>query len=127
MLIECNRVWNEPDFGGMPDATGIAARLAASETQANSAGSRPVGARRRVGASHAGVPPDGFVHELDGLIGDNYPVPDRMWRHVKAVARRFMEQEMFGDRPPGRFDYFATEGGTAAMCYVFNSLTANRC
>ena len=29
-------------------------------------------------------------------------------------------------RPPGRFDLFAVEGGTAAICYIFRSLTANR-
>ena len=34
---------------------------------------------------------------------------------------------MCDGRPPaGKFDLFAVEGGTAAMCYVFNSLVANR-
>ncbi|MEM8681361.1 MAG: bifunctional aspartate transaminase/aspartate 4-decarboxylase, partial [Planctomycetota bacterium] len=37
------------------------------------------------------------------------------------------EQEMFAGSPPaGRFDLFATEGGTAAMAYVFNSLMENK-
>src|SRR6202008_4088831 len=29
-------------------------------------------------------------------------------------------------RPPGKFDIYAVEGGTAAMCYLFKSLKANR-
>ena len=34
---------------------------------------------------------------------------------------------MCGDTPPeGGFDLFAVEGGTAAMCYVFDSLRENR-
>src|SRR5262245_26529417 len=34
---------------------------------------------------------------------------------------------MCGDpRPAGQFDLYAVEGGTAAMCYIFKSLKANR-
>src|SRR6185436_18250170 len=29
-------------------------------------------------------------------------------------------------RPAGKFDLYAVEGGTAAMCYLFKSLKANR-
>jgi len=29
------------------------------------------------------------------------------------------------DSPPGKYDLFAVEGGTAAMCYIFDSLIAN--
>jgi aspartate 4-decarboxylase len=29
-------------------------------------------------------------------------------------------------RPAGKFDLFATEGGTAAMCYIFKALKSNR-
>ncbi|MDE6703941.1 MAG: bifunctional aspartate transaminase/aspartate 4-decarboxylase, partial [Muribaculaceae bacterium] len=39
----------------------------------------------------------------------------------------YMAQEM-GDNAPGlgkEYDFFATEGGTAAMCYIFDSLQAN--
>ncbi|HEY8910565.1 MAG TPA: aspartate 4-decarboxylase, partial [Desulfosporosinus sp.] len=35
-------------------------------------------------------------------------------------------QEMCNnDSPPGKYDLFAVEGGTAAMCYIFDSLIAN--
>ena len=70
---------------------------------------------------------DAFVHELvDSFIGDNYPEPDRMLHHAEAVVGRFLAKEMCDDRPPpGRFDIFAVEGGTAAMCYVFESLVEN--
>ena len=70
---------------------------------------------------------DAFVHELvDSWIGDNYPEPDRMLHHAEAVVGRFLAKEMCDGRPPpGRFDLFAVEGGTAAMCYVFESLVEN--
>jgi len=35
-------------------------------------------------------------------------------------------KEMCDGRPPkGTFDLFAVEGGTAAMCYIFDSLMQN--
>jgi aspartate 4-decarboxylase len=72
--------------------------------------------------------PDAFVHELvDSIIGDNYPVPDRMLVHNERIVHEYLMWAMCGDpRPAGRFDLYAVEGGTAAMCYIFKSLKANR-
>ena len=72
--------------------------------------------------------PDAFVHELvDSIIGDNYPVPDRMLVHNEQIVREYLQWAMCGEpRPKGTFDLYAVEGGTAAMCYIFKSLKANR-
>src|SRR4029453_1290589 len=71
---------------------------------------------------------DAFVHELvDSIIGDNYPVPDRMLVHNERIVHEYLMWAMCGKpRPPGKFDLYAVEGGTAAMCYIFKSLKANR-
>ena len=68
--------------------------------------------------------PDAFVHELvDSIIGDNYPVPDRMLVHNEQIVREYLQWAMCGDpRPEGKFNIYAVEGGTAAMCYIFKSL-----
>lgn len=43
-----------------------------------------------------------------------------------SIGRRLPKQELCDNRPPkGKFDLFATEGGTAAMCYIFDSLQQN--
>jgi aspartate 4-decarboxylase len=70
---------------------------------------------------------DAFAYELaQGIIGDMYPVPDRMLRHCERIVRAFLDQEMCNKRPPaGKFDIFAVEGGTAAMCYIFDTLMQN--
>ena len=70
---------------------------------------------------------DTFVHELaESIIGCMYPVPDRMLRCTERIVHEFLVQEMCDGRPPaGRFDIFAVEGGTAAMCYIFDSLMLN--
>ena len=72
--------------------------------------------------------PDAFVHELvDSIIGDNYPVPDRMLVHNERIVQEYLMWAMCGHpRPVGKFDLYAVEGGTAAMCYIFKSLKANR-
>ncbi len=71
--------------------------------------------------------PDAFVHELvNSIIGDNYPVPDRMLVHAEKVVHEYLMWAMCDNRPPkGKFDLFAVEGGTAAMCYTFKSLMKN--
>jgi aspartate 4-decarboxylase len=68
------------------------------------------------------------VHELvDSIIGDNYPVPDRMLVHNERIVHEYLMWAMCGKPlPSGRFDLFAVEGGTAAMCYIFKSLKSNR-
>lgn len=128
-LEESKRAWDEPDFGGMPQRDGIGARFAEFLARAGD-GPGAVLLRRAVdhGVTTLGFEHDAFVHELaDCAIGDNYPEPDRMLRHAERVVRAFLHKEMCDGRPPpGTFDLFAVEGGTAAMCYVFNSLVENR-
>jgi len=68
-----------------------------------------------------------FAYELaEGIIGDMYPVPDRMLRCCERIVHEYLAREMCAGRPPkGKFDLFAVEGGTAAMCYVFDTLMQN--
>ncbi|HEX9343259.1 MAG TPA: bifunctional aspartate transaminase/aspartate 4-decarboxylase, partial [Actinomycetota bacterium] len=129
-LEEARRDWDEwPGLGGMPGRDGIAARLAAFLD----ANDRDPGAdllRRAVAyaTTKLGLDADTFVHELtDGIIGDNYPVPDRMLRCAERVVHTYLVKEVCAGKPPRvPFDLFATEGGTAAMCYIFDSLATNQ-
>src|SRR5260370_37609410 len=72
--------------------------------------------------------PDAFVHELvDSIIGDNYPVPDRMLVHNERIVHEYLMWAMCGEpRPSGKFHLCVVEGGPGAMCYIFQSLKANR-
>ena len=75
-----------------------------------------------------GFDPDKFVHELvDSIIGDHYPVPDRMLVHNEQIVHEYLQWAMCGKpHPKGTFKIYAVEGGTAAMCYIFKSLKSNR-
>ncbi|MGH7153197.1 MAG: bifunctional aspartate transaminase/aspartate 4-decarboxylase [Acetobacteraceae bacterium] len=115
--------------GGMPQAPGIAARLDAwLATHADSPGAAFLSAMIHFALEKFGFKPDAFVHELvDSIIGDNYPVPDRMLVHNEQIVHEYLMWAMCGEpRPGGKFDLYAVEGGTAAMCYIFKSLKAAR-
>ncbi len=75
-----------------------------------------------------GIDPDSLAYEwAEGIIGDEYPTPVRILDHTEEIIRAYMAKEM-GNNAPGfgrEYDLFATEGGTAAMCYIFDSLQAN--
>ena len=69
---------------------------------------------------------DEFVFELvDGILGEHYPDPPAMLSYCSQVTARYLATLMGEGFPGDRIDLFATEGGTAAMCYVFGSLFAN--
>jgi aspartate 4-decarboxylase len=127
-LSECKREWDEPDLGGMPNGRQIAERMKSFLARSDkTAGASLLLRSLDYCVQTLGFEPDAFVHEMaDSVIGDNYPVPDRMLRHCERIVHEFLVKEMCNGRPPrGKFDLFAVEGGTAAMCYLFNSLVAN--
>lgn len=128
-LEECRRVMYLPEgIAGIPQKDGIAARF---ETFLKTNHSQP-GAELLKGTyqymllEHA-ADPDTLVHEwAEGVVGDRYPVPDRILQFTEMIVQDYLAQEMCDRRPPkGKYDLFATEGGTAAMCYVFDSLQEN--
>jgi len=129
-LTESKRVMDHPaGLGGMPQVAGIADRLKAWLVQhSEMPGAAFLSAMVPFTVSKFEFKPDDFVHELaDSIIGDNYPVPDRMLVHNERITHEYLMWAMCGEpRPAGTFDLYAVEGGTAAMCYIFKSLKANR-
>jgi len=130
-LAEARRTRNEPDVGlaGMPQSPGIAERFQAFlESAGNSPGADLLARSFDYGVRKLGFEPDKFIWELtDAVIGDHYPVPDRMLVHCERIVQEFVNKEMCDNRPPaGKLDIFAVEGGTAAMTYIFHSLLINK-
>ena len=129
-LTESRRVMEHPaGVGGMPQANGIAGRFDAWLTKhADMPGADFLSAMVEFAVKTFKFESEAFVHELvDSIIGDNYPVPDRMLVHNEQIVHEYLMWAMCGKpRPAGKFDLYAVEGGTAAMCYIFKSLKANR-
>ena len=117
-----------PDLGRMPKKDGITKRFAEFLTANKSApGAKLLRDSFDYGVKTLNLDADTFAFELaEGIIGCMYPVPDRMLQCTERIVHEYLVQEMCGGRPPaGRFDIFAVEGGTAAMCYIFDSLMLN--
>jgi aspartate 4-decarboxylase len=128
-VSEARRTRDEGSLAGMPAGADVATRLRTFlNGTGSSAGAELLRGSLDYAASNLGLDADAFAHELvDGIIGDNYPEPDRMLVHAERVVHRYLVKTMCDERPPdGTFDLFAVEGGTAAMCYVFKSLMENR-
>jgi aspartate 4-decarboxylase len=125
---ESKRVWDAPDLGGMPKKDGIGVRFDDFiKRHKDDQGAALLQSMIEHGVQKMGFDKDAWIHELaDAIIGDMYPVPMRMGRHMEKVVQAYLVREMCGDSPPpGTYDVFAVEGGTAAMCYIFDSLMVN--
>ncbi len=74
-----------------------------------------------------GVDPDDFVFELvDGIMGDHYPTPPRILKYTEIITRDYLRWAMGGAKDDTTvYDIFGTEGSTAGMCYIFDTLKAN--
>ncbi|MFG2997791.1 bifunctional aspartate transaminase/aspartate 4-decarboxylase [Streptomyces sp. NPDC048340] len=128
-LDESRRVWTADNLGGMPEKKGIAERFDSwVRRHPDLPGVEMLSACVQYALTRWPFDKDAFVHELtDSITGDNYPVPDRMLVHAEHIVRGYIGDEMFDKRPPegNNLSLFATEGGTAAMCYIFDSLMKN--
>ena len=128
-LAESRRTWDEWEgLTGMPSKPGIAKRFAAFlKKNRNEPGAGLLKRSVDYATKTLGIDADTFVHELaDSVIGDNYPVPDRMLRTFEKVVHAYLVKEMCAGKAPRKpYDLFAVEGGTAAMCYVFDSCLVN--
>jgi len=128
-MEECKRVMNYKEgLAGIPEQKGIAKRFEKFLKENKSTpGTGLLSELYKYGLDRHQFDADAFVHELaEGVIGDQYPVPDRMLKHPEAIVHDYLVREMCSNKPPkGCYDIFATEGGTAAMCYIFDSLIQN--
>ena len=78
-----------------------------------------------------GFNPDSFVKELvDGVIGNDYPVPSRVLAHTGIILNAYLASTLYhhvdGTKLALKTQVFPTEGGTAAIAYIFNSLKENK-
>src|SRR5579872_7277476 len=92
-ITESQRTMNLPaGVGGMPKAPGISTRLDAwLKEHTDMPGATLLQNVIPWAVKKFGFNPDAFVHELvDSIIGDNYPVPDRMLVHNEQIVREYL-------------------------------------
>ncbi len=127
-ITESRRVWDDGNLTGMPSRIGIAERFNKYvEANQHVPGIQLLKESIEYGIKIKQFEPDTWVYELvDGIIGDNYPIPDRMLVRTEQVVHDFLIKELCSDDSSADpFDLFAVEGATAAMCYIFDTLFKN--
>ncbi|MEG1311609.1 MAG: aspartate 4-decarboxylase [Romboutsia sp.] len=120
--------WDLGDLAGMPQKDGISKRFYKYvKENPTMPGINLLKSIIDYGINILNFNADDFIHELsDAIIGDNYPVPDRMLPHLEKIVHDYLVQEMKYDIDlGGNLEIFSVEGATAAMCYIFDSLMAN--
>ena len=131
-MEECRRGTKLEDgmvgLAGVPQKQGIAYRFREFlDKHEGTPGSRLLRDTYNYMVREKGADENDLVHEwAEGVIGDQYPVPDRILKYTEVLVEDYLKQALCNNLPPeGKFDLFATEGGTAGMCYVFDSLQQN--
>jgi aspartate 4-decarboxylase len=127
-LQEGRRVMSRPGMAGAPETKGSGQRLLAfCAAQADRAGAQFLIDAYGYVTGKLGLNGDAFVGEMtDAILGDHYPTPDRVLPLTEEIVRAYLHETMFDGRPPeGVMDLFMTEGGTAAISYLFNTLKEN--
>jgi len=75
-----------------------------------------------------GLDRDALLKELvDVIIGDYYPSPSRCLPNTEAILNAYLQSTLYnGVDLAGQTQVFPTEGGSAAMVYIFEALSHNR-
>lgn len=128
-MTECRRIFDNPvGVAGIPSPkTGIASRLRAFlEENKNENGASLLSDAFDYMVKTHGADPDALAYEwAEGLAGDQYPTPDRILHFTEIFVQDYLRWAMGGGDDKSTFDLFATEGGTAGMCYAFDSVQEN--
>lgn len=69
---------------------------------------------------------DVLIEFINAYLANNYPTPPRILKNIEKIVKKYVTKEMCQGKISDDFDVFATEGGTAAMAYIFNSLHTNK-
>ena len=75
-----------------------------------------------------GLDKDALLKELaDAVIGDYYPTPNRCLPGTEVILNAYLQSTLYnGGDLAEETQIFPTEGGSAAMVYIFEALSHNR-
>ena len=116
-------------YGGLPENRGMMQRFDTwMHSHEDAKGMRFIQASLALVKDQLGLDPEAFLCEMvRASLGCRYPEPVTVLEQFEPVLAAYIRQELFGGLHPvnDNFRLFATEGGTAAMSYLFLSLRAN--
>lgn len=128
-MQECRRAFDDPvGVAGIPSLKpGIASRLMQflKENKTENGAKLLEDAFNYMVEKH-NADPDSLAYEwAEGIVGDQYPTPDRILHFTELYVQDYLKWAMGANGDNSVYDLFATEGGTAGMCYAFDSIQEN--
>lgn len=126
-LQECERTFSEGTMAGQANPEGITERFYLAMDPEDETDSFLLDAIAYCNEK-LGIDKDALLKELvDGIIGDYYPSPGRCLKYSEIILNEYLQDTLYnGKKLAGETQVFPTEGGTAAICYIFGSLNHNR-
>lgn len=124
---ECSRDMLRGTMAGLPVLEGIGDRFDAFLAAHSDATSAFLASAVSYCTDTLGLDRDELIKELtDAIVGDNYPVPSRCLVNIEHILNAYLESVMYGgEKLAESTRVFPTEGGTAAMCYIFDAFEHN--
>ena len=130
-VVESKRTINKDQMAGFTELIGISERLETFLHPKNNEEDQFILDIIEYCRKHFNFNKDKFVKELvDGVIGNDYPVPSRVLKHTEKILNYYLQSTLYhntnNQNLVNETDLFPTEGGTAAITYIFNSLKENK-
>ncbi len=124
---ECERDMSVGAMAGHAQKEGIGDRFDAAMNPENSTDAFLIAAVDYCDAA-LGLDKDSLLKELaDAVIGDYYPSPSRCLPCTEVILNAYLQSTLYhGADLAGETMVFPTEGGSAAMVYIFDALSHNR-
>jgi len=124
---ECQLTMSEGDMAGQAKQVGIGRRFDAAMDPDDPTDAFLIAAVDYC-VSALKLDKEGLLKELvDAIIGDYYPSPSRCLPNTEAILNAFLQATLYnGVELSAQTGVFPTEGGSAAMVYIFEALSHNR-
>ncbi len=124
---ECSLTMSQDDMAGQASQDGIAQRFEAAMNPEDETDAFILKAIDYC-VKDLGLNKADLLKELvDGIIGDYYPSPSRCLSCTENILNAYLESTLYnGEILADQTEVFPVEGGSAAICYIFNALNHNR-
>jgi len=124
---ECELTMSEGGMAGQAKQAGISERFDAAMNPEDATDAFLIEAVDYC-VNTLGLDREGLLKELvDAIIGDYYPSPSRCLSNTEAILNAFLQNTLYGGvELSDQTGVFPTEGGSAAMVYIFEALSHNR-
>lgn len=124
---ECERTYHEGSMAGAASIEGIGERFDEAMDPSDPTDAFLIESVKYC-VEKLGLDKDALLKELtDAVVGDYYPSPSRCLPNTESILNAYLQSVLYsGADLAGETKIFPTEGGSAAMVYIFEALSHNR-